>query len=180
MVPQISDILVQSNARSIDIFAHSMGSLLTMEGLVELDRNAALGTRKAVGNIVLAAPDIDIDLFRTQLAQLSPRTRAAIFLLISERDGALRVSARLAGGVPRVGATPLGDLEEFGLTVIDLSEINDSSAGTHSAFAGSPEVVQLIGAGLNSASRFGNDTSPLIDQILTVSPIRILRQRTGG
>lgn len=180
MVPQIGDLLVRTNARSVDVFAHSMGSLLTMEGLVERERTGNLGRRKAIDNIVLAAPDIDIDLFRTQLAQLSPKTRQSIFLLISERDAALRVSSRLAGGVPRVGAAPLKELEEFGLTVIDLSDIDDSNTGSHSSFAGSPEVVQLIGAGLNSAGRFDKDTSPLIDQILTVSPIRILRRRTGG
>lgn len=180
MVPEISDILVKTQADSVDVFAHSMGSLLTMEGLVKLDRDGKLGTRKTLNTIVLAAPDIDIDLFRTQLNSLSPDTRRTIFLLISERDGALRVSARLAGGVPRVGATPLKALEEFGLTVIDLSEISNSSSGSHSSFAGSPDVVQLIGAGLNSAGRFDDDTSPIIDQILTVSPIRILRQRTGG
>lgn len=180
MVPEISDVLAQTRARSVDVFAHSMGSLLTMEGLVERDRKGKLGSQKNLNTIVLAAPDIDIDLFRTQLNKLSPEIRRSIFLLISERDAALRVSARLAGGVPRVGAASLQDLEEFGLTVIDLSDINDSSAGSHSAFAGSPDVVQLIGLGLNNAGRFGEDTSPLIDQILTVSPIRILRQRTGG
>lgn len=180
MVPEISEILARTEAQSIDVFAHSMGSLLTMEGLVERERSGMLGRRKDLNTIVLAAPDIDIDLFRTQLNRLPPEIRRSIFLLISERDAALRVSARLAGGVPRVGAAPLRDLEEFGLTVIDLSEINDSSSGSHSAFAGSPDVVQLIGAGLNSAGRFGDDTSPLIDQILTVSPIRVLRQGSGG
>ncbi len=180
MVPEIAEILGRTKAHSVDVFAHSMGSLLTMEGLVERDRSGELGRRKNLNTIVLAAPDIDIDLFRAQLNRLSPEIRRSIFLLISERDAALRVSARLAGGVPRVGAAPLRDLEEFGLTVIDLSDINDSSSGSHSAFAGSPDVVQLIGAGLNSAGRFGEDTSPLIDQILTVSPIRVLRQSPGG
>jgi esterase/lipase superfamily enzyme len=82
--------------------------------------------------------------------------------------------------VPRVGAAPLEELEEFGVTVIDLSAISNSSSGTHSKFAGSPEVVQLIGVGLNSAGRFDEDTSPVIDQILTVSPIRILRNAASG
>jgi esterase/lipase superfamily enzyme len=101
-------------------------------------------------------------------------------VLISERDQALRVSARLAGGVPRLGATPLEELGEFELTIIDLSAINDSTSGTHSKFAGSPEVVQLIGAGLNTAGRFDDDNTSLLDQILTVSPIRILRNATSG
>jgi hypothetical protein len=35
-------------------------------------------------------------------------------------------------------------------------------------------VVQLIGAGLNSAGRFGESTTPGLDQILAGAPIRIL------
>jgi esterase/lipase superfamily enzyme len=180
MLPEIADLLTRTRAREVDVFAHSMGSLLAMEGLVERERSGRLGTRNQLNSVILAAPDIDIDLFRTHLNKLSERTRSTIFLLISETDGALRVSARLAGGVPRVGAAPLEELEEFGVTVIDLSAISNSSSGTHSKFAGSPEVVQLIGVGLNSAGRFDEDTSPVIDQILTVSPIRILRNAASG
>ena len=58
--------------------------------------------------------------------------------------------------------------------VIDLSDIDDSSSGSHSKFAGSPEVVQLIGAGLNSAGRFGETSSPALAEILAGVPIRIL------
>jgi esterase/lipase superfamily enzyme len=76
--------------------------------------------------------------------------------------------------VPRVGAADAAELEELGLTVIDLSEIDDSSSGSHSKFAGSPEVVRLIGAGLNSAGRFGEEPTPGLDQILAGVPIRIL------
>lgn len=179
MLPQIGTVLTRTRARNVDVFAHSMGSLLVMEGLVERARTDRPGRGK-LDTVMLAAPDIDLDLFRTHLAQLSPETRRSIFLLISARDRALGVSSRLAGGVPRVGAASPGDLVEFGLTVIDLSEIDDSTTGTHSTFAGSPEVVQLIGAGLNAAGRFDEDNSPLIDQILTISPIRILRNAVGG
>lgn len=179
-IPEIADILTRTKAQRVDVFAHSMGTLLAMEGLVGQQKTGKLNNRKVIKTIMLAAPDIDIDLFRTQLEQLPPQIRGIMFLLISERDPALRVSSRIAGGVPRVGAAPLVELEEFGVTVIDLSAIDDSSSGDHSKFAGSPEVVQLIGAGLNSHNRFGDDTSPAIEQILRVSPIRILRDGVFG
>lgn len=179
-IPEIADILTRSKARSVDVFAHSMGTLLAMEGLVARQQTGALGSRKRLNAIMLAAPDIDLDLFRTHIAQLPQHTREVTYLLISERDPALRLSSRIAGGVPRVGAAPLQALEEFGVTVIDLSAISDSSSGDHSKFAGSPEVVQLIGAGLNTHNRFGDDTSPAIDQILRASPIRIFRDGVFG
>jgi esterase/lipase superfamily enzyme len=97
-----------------------------------------------------------------------------MYILVSRDDRALRVSRLIAGGVPRVGAADAAELEPFGLTVIDLSEIGDSSSGSHSKFAGSPEVVQLIGAGLNSAGRFDESATPGLNELLAGVPIRIL------
>ena len=167
----MTDILVQTEAESVDVFAHSMGAFLTMEGLVEAQQAGRLG-RRTINHIILASPDIDIDLFRAQIELLPQAVRDKMYLLVSRDDSALRVSRRIAGGVPRVGAANAEELEEIGLTVIDLSEIDDSSSGSHSKFAGSPQVVQLIGAGLNSAGNFGESTTPGLDQILTGVPVR--------
>ena len=167
----MTDILVRTEAESVDVFAHSMGAFLTMEGLVEAQQAGRLG-RRTINHIILASPDIDIDLFRAQIELLPQAVRDKMYLLVSRDDSALRVSRRIAGGVPRVGAADAEELEEIGLTVIDLSEIDDSSSGSHSKFAGSPQVVQLIGAGLNSAGNFGESTTPGLDQILTGVPVR--------
>ena len=167
----MTDILVRTEAESVDVFAHSMGAFLTMEGLVEAQQAGRLG-RRTINHIILASPDIDIDLFRAQIELLPQAVRDKMYLLVSRDDSALRVSRRIAGGVPRVGAADAEELEEIGLTVIDLSEIDDLSSGSHSKFAGSPQVVQLIGAGLNSAGNFGESTTPGLDQILTGVPVR--------
>jgi esterase/lipase superfamily enzyme len=171
---EMADILARTRGESLEIFAHSMGTFLAMEGLVDAQQAGTLGRRATINHIVLASPDIDIDLFRTQLDQLSPAIRERIYLLVSSDDGALRVSRRIAGGVPRVGAADTAELEKLGVTVIDLSRIDDSSSGSHSKFAGSPEVVRLIGAGLNSAGRFGEGSGPDLEQLLAGVPIRIL------
>ncbi|WP_311759166.1 alpha/beta hydrolase [Paracoccus broussonetiae] len=170
---EISDIMVQTNAESVDIFAHSMGTLLTMEGLVDAQKAGTLGKRRTINNIVLASPDIDIDLFRTQIEQLSPEIRKKIYLLVSKDDRALLASRRIAGGVPRVGATDAAKLEGLGVTVIDLSQIHDSTSGSHSKFAGSPEVVQLIGAGLNRSGGFSRGRTPGLADMLNNVPIMI-------
>jgi esterase/lipase superfamily enzyme len=171
---EMSDLMVRTNAESVDILAHSMGGLLTMEGLVEAEQRGVLGKRRPIDHIVLASPDIDIDLFRTQLQQLPPPIIDRMFILVSEDDGALRVSRYLAGGVPRVGAADMEELESFGVTVIDLSEIDDSSSGSHSKFTGSPEVVRLIGAGLNGDGKLSDRPSAGLDRVLENVPIRII------
>lgn len=174
-IKEMSDVLNATRAERVDLFAHSMGAFLTMEGLVDASQSGRLGRRTPINTIQLASPDIDIDLFRTQIALLPQAIREKIYLLVSKDDSALRLSRRIAGGVPRVGASDTDELEQLGLTVIDLSEIDDSSAGSHSKFAGSPEVVRLIGTGLNSAGRFGETETHALDQFLTGSPIRIIR-----
>ena len=97
-----------------------------------------------------------------------------MYLFLSSNDRALRVSRRIAGGVPRVGATGRSELEQLALTVIDLSEIRDSTSGSHSKFAGYPEVFRLVGAGLNSVGRFAEETTPGLQQLLSNVPIQIL------
>jgi esterase/lipase superfamily enzyme len=173
-IKEMADVLAKTRATDLDIFAHSMGTFLTMEGLVDAQQEGRLGTRKTIDHIMLASPDIDIDLFRTQLAQLPQPVIEKIYLLVSADDAALRFSRRIAGGVPRVGAADTAELERLGVTVIDLSQIDNSSSGSHSKFAGSPEVVQLIGAGLNSAGRFGDTNTPALAGLLSGVPIRIL------
>lgn len=173
-IKDLSDVLVATRAESVNILAHSMGALLTMEGLVDAQQAGRLGTRKKIDTIMLASPDIDIDLFRTQVGLLPQAIRDKMYVLISENDAALRFSRRIAGGVPRVGGADAAELEPLGVTVIDLSEVNDSSSGSHSKFAGSPEVVRLIGAGLNSAGRFGESNTPALGQLLQGVPIRIV------
>jgi esterase/lipase superfamily enzyme len=176
-VAEMAAILSRTRATNIDIFAHSMGSFLTMEGLVDAKQEGRLGQGNVIDSIMLASPDIDIDLFRTQLAQLPRPLIERMFLLVSKDDAALRFSRRIAGGVPRVGAANTEELEGFGLTVIDLSEIDDSSSGSHSKFAGSPEVVRLIGAGLNANQRFGEAQTPALGKLLGDLPITILGPR---
>ncbi|WP_306751264.1 alpha/beta hydrolase [Paracoccus actinidiae] len=173
---EVSDILVGTQAESVDIFAHSMGTLLTMEGLVDAQNAGTLGKRGTINHIVLASPDIDIDLFQSQIQQLPPAIRSRTYVLVSRDDRALLASRRIAGGVQRVGLADAAQLEGLGVTVIDLSQIADSTSGSHSKFAGSPQVVQLIGAGLNRSGGIVRGRTPALDELLSGVPILI----TGG
>jgi esterase/lipase superfamily enzyme len=170
---EVSDILVGTQAESVDIFAHSMGTLLTMEGLVDAQNAGTLGKRRTINHIVLASPDIDMDLFRSQIQQLPSAIRSKIYILVSRDDRALWTSRRIAGGVQRVGLADAAQLEGLGVTVIDLSQIADSTSGSHSKFAGSPQVVQLIGAGLNRSGGMVRGRTLALDDLLSGVPILI-------
>ncbi len=170
---QVGRVLGQSKAEGYDIFAHSMGAFLTMEAFVVQSIKGNVNRSGKLQHVVLASPDIDFDLFRTQIQQVTLEPEG-FFVLLSEDDRALRLSRRIAGGVPRVGAIHAESLSALGVTVIDLSQIDDSSSGSHSKFAGSPEVVQLLGNGLNRNGHFGSiDRSTGLDAILADIPISV-------
>lgn len=163
-----------SQARGVDLFAHSMGSLLTVEALVEASVSDRPDAFRGVDNVMFAAPDIDLDLFKTQLGRMKGKT-GNFFVFVSRDDRALMVSRRISGGVERVGAADAGELSALGVTVIDLSEIDDSASGTHSKFAGSPEVVQLIGSSLEK-DNFDTKVQPptLVEVLNDVPVVRVL------
>lgn len=167
-------ILGSSRARGIDLFAHSMGSLVTVEALVEASVTDGPYTFDRVENVMFAAPDIDLDLFKTQLNRMQGKT-GNFFVFVSRDDRALMVSRRISGGVDRVGAADAEELSSLGVTVIDLSEIDDSASGTHSKFAGSPEVVQLIGSSLEK-DNFDTKVKPptLVEVLNDVPVVRVL------
>ncbi|MDW4551323.1 alpha/beta hydrolase [Defluviimonas sp. D31] len=170
---EAADILVKTKAEGFDIFAHSMGTFLTMEAIVDRAQQGRFNRGARVQYIILASPDIDLDLFQTQMRQLGTDP-GNFFVLLSKDDVALRASRRLAGGVPRVGAADADALSQLGVTAIDLSAIEDSASGSHSKYAGSPEVVQLIGQGLNNNPRYGGVPQTRLGEILGATPIRVV------
>ena len=137
-------------------------------------RKADFGTRGTISTSCWPRPTSTSTCSVRGLAHVPRPFVERIYLLVSADDAALRVSRRIAGGVPRVGAADTAELEKLGVTVIDLSQISDLSSGSHSKFAGSPEVVKLIGAGLNSAGRFGETSTPTLAGLLGGAPITIL------
>ncbi len=144
-------ILSQTNARHFDVVAHSMGNLLTIEAMRDLHNRSGRRHDSRLRRVILASPDIDIDVFRTQLQDFDG-LQNLFFVLISSDDKALGISRRIAGGVSRVGAADPETLAELGVNVIDLSLVEDKSNANHTKFADSPEIVQLIGRGINQGN----------------------------
>src|SRR4029077_13430041 len=92
------------NVDSISILAHSMGNYLAIESLRQMairDR----GVSPKIRDVMLASPDIDIDVFRRQIAEIDAGPRPGQFtLFISRDDRALSLSSFLARDSTRLGA----------------------------------------------------------------------------
>lgn len=170
LLEEASGILTQTRAAGFDVFAHSMGTLLVTEVMVQSDIAGTLGSSGKLHNIMFAAPDIDLDVFHSQLSQIRNRP-GNLYIFVSRDDRALSVSRRVSGGVTRVGAASAAELADLGVTVIDLSAIHDSSSGSHSKFAGSPEVVQLIGGSLQRNNFDSAPRPPTVVEVLQGVPV---------
>ena len=144
-----------------------------MERLVDTELSGRQINR--VRHIILASPDIDVDLFQTQLGLLSPEVRDKLYILVSEDDDALKVSRRIAGGVPRLGAQSADALDGLGVKVIDLTQVDVLSSSSHAKFADSPEIVKLIGDGLNRTGSLSRERQSTLQAIVDTIPIRIVR-----
>jgi esterase/lipase superfamily enzyme len=131
----------------VHILAHSMGTWLAMEALRE---NAIAGSPNLhgkLGDVMLAAPDIDLNVFRQQVARLDP---SHISILVAANDRALSISRTLAGNRPRLGGLDPNNpsdrqsLEQLGVKTYDLSALSTGLIG-HGTYADAPQVVQHIG-----------------------------------
>jgi esterase/lipase superfamily enzyme len=139
-----------ANPESIILLAHSMGTFLTMEAMRTLALKGDNGPASKMEALVLAAPDIDFDVFQTQLAALKSRPKAMI-VLVSEKDRALQISSRLRGGAARVGSGFNKDeLTADGLVVLDVATLTKKGDKlSHSTFANSETLIKLVNGGLN-------------------------------
>jgi len=154
----LEDLIIQvaksPDVGEITVLAHSMGTWLTMEALRGVSMRVG-GVPAKVGDVVLASPDIDIDVFRRQMIEMGPKP-PRFTILVSSADKALEVSRWLSGGVYRVGGTdptPYADvIKRLGITVIDTSASGSKDALGHNAFADSPEIIALLGRRLSGQS----------------------------
>lgn len=149
-----------SNARGVGrvhVLAHSMGAWLAMESL----RAVAIAGRPdldgRLGEVMLAAPDIDVNVFSQQLQRVGPEH---VTIFVSGTDRALQLSSHIAGDRPRLGAMDPSDprnreaLEALGVSVRDLSRLNTDFMG-HNTFAEVPAVVRQIGLQLATTGDSG-------------------------
>ena len=125
----------------ITVIAHSLGCMLAMEALVRM----RLQNRPVVlDGLILLQPDIAPDVFKAQVEDISPLPKNAL-LVVSDRDPALALSARLARTQNRVGAgvADIQAYEALGFRVIDLSDVDDAG-DMHLVALTSPTVLQYL------------------------------------
>lgn len=148
----LQNLAKTKNVHEISILAHSMGNWVTIEALRQMAiRNGSIAPK--IKQVMLAAPDVDVDVFRRQMSVIEARHRP--FTLFTSRDDkALALSRRIAGDSPRVGAIDpsaepwRSQLERENIRVIDLTALKSGDSLNHGKFAAAPQLVQIIGGRL--------------------------------
>jgi esterase/lipase superfamily enzyme len=152
----------------ISILAHSMGNWVTLEALRSRYIRPVRMIDK-IKNVMLVAPDVDVDVFRTQIRRMgSQRPRFALF--VSQDDQALALSKTIWGGMPRLGeVNPEQDpyrqeLAQDNIEVFDLTGLKKAGDDAHDrAFEDVTSVVGMIKQRLRDGQQMSDSKSISMD-----------------
>lgn len=152
----LEDYASRSDAENIYVIAHSMGNrALTRAVSTLLSERPDL--RPRFKEIILAAPDIDSEVFRRDIAPAMTRLGRPVTLYASSEDKALMLSKSLHA-YPRAGDAGEGLVVVPGIETIDASKVDTGFLG-HSYYGDTRSVLSdifyIIRNGKRAGDRFG-------------------------
>ncbi len=130
------DLITKTGVTKIHVLAHSMGGRVLTAALRGITDPAI---RNRIGEVILAAPDIDADVFSQQIVPGLQSVGARITLYASSEDKALKASEGIHAA-PRAGESGDHLVVVNGVETIDASKVDTDSLG-HGYFAENKEVI---------------------------------------
>ena len=134
----LADFAMQCGTGRIHVIAHSMGNRGLLRAMHRILGQAAKVSKVSFGQIFLAAPDVDRELF-LKLADCYPRVSERTTLYVSDKDKALK-SSGILHDFPRAGFAPPVTIIP-GIDTIEVSNIDLTLLG-HGFFADARDVLQ--------------------------------------
>jgi esterase/lipase superfamily enzyme len=153
----------------VHLLAHSMGAFITMEGLRQMGIAGRGSLDGRLGEVILAAPDLDVDVFRAQVARVDRPSRISLF--VQSDDRALAASSTIAWDRQRVGALDVRNarhrevISTLGVRVFTMNRTTWTDMVRHGTYAEAPEIVRLIGAKI---------TGGVAAQQVSAAPVSVL------
>jgi esterase/lipase superfamily enzyme len=174
----LSTLATYPSITEVSMLAHSMGNWVALEALrgrsIRSGQTTASIKADKLKNVLLVAPDVDVDVFRMQIQRMGA-VRPRIALFVSQDDDALSLSKTIWGDVPR-----LGDIDpeqepyrtELGrdkILVFDLTRLATAGDDAHNrAFEDVTSVMGMIEQRLSqgqSMTDHGTGVRNPLDQI---------------
>jgi esterase/lipase superfamily enzyme len=140
--------------KNVYIVAHSMGNQVLVDAL---QLAASSKADMAISELVMAAPDVDINVFRSKADQIRSVAKN-ITLYASSADKALRASGEKSFGTRLGFVSPTGPNIFPGIDTIDVTAVGDDMLGLdHSTFASSRAVLEDLGRLIRSLTHLPPD-----------------------
>lgn len=135
--------LTEKTGRKVILMGHSMGNLLIMETLRQIEISGNFDLRKKIAALIMVSPDIDGELFYTQASRLKQIPQPAI-IIAARQDKALRLSALLTGRTNRLGSqTDRSAVRDLPITVVDATDLGGHGRN-HDIALTSPAAISLL------------------------------------
>lgn len=156
-VPHLSQFLMDLQERTdigkIHVIAHSMGTRVLTYALANARDE---GFDLDLNNVILAAPDIDADIFKDQILPKITEASDTLTMYASSEDAALKVSRSIHGN-SRLGLsgeetmTVLEGMDTVDASGIDTSMLGHNYYGSHKVVVG--DIFSIIIEGLKPPQR---------------------------
>jgi esterase/lipase superfamily enzyme len=149
--------VVAAGAEEVIVVGHSMGCLLLVETLRQMDIRDSGNLRRHLKGVVLLSPDIDVEVFRSQASTFGVLPQPFI-IFSSQGDKALRLSALITGEPSRLGnIRDLNQVAGLDVRVVDVTAFSTGSG--HFNVGDSPELISLIDKIGSVQAAFDSDNS---------------------
>ncbi|MEL7478918.1 MAG: alpha/beta hydrolase [Pseudomonadota bacterium] len=135
----LTDFLQRSDVENVYLIAHSMGNRALTRAYIEVANSSPhLGAK--IKEVILAAPDLDAEIFKRDIAPALAKAGSPVTLYASSEDIPLKASKAIHGGHPRAGDSGDNLVIAAGIETIDASAVKTSFLG-HSYFADEKSVI---------------------------------------
>ncbi len=175
-------LIADKSVGEISILAHSMGNWVTLEALRQMAiRNHSISPK--IKNIMLADADVDIDVFRTQVATMGAN-RPGFTVFIDANDKALAVAKILWGSKARLGdfnpnAEPYKTfMERNRIRIVNMTDVRTHGWIDHGVYADSPRIIRQIGLQLAAGQALTDQRISPIEGLSLVT-VGVVNQLTG-
>lgn len=159
----IKILLHSVGIKKLHIIAHSMGNVVLTNALIQLKNNGFF-PNAIINQIILAAPDIDKDIFINQIMPDINRN-FGLTLYASNKDKALIASKKIRKGYTRLGEGGDNIVVVDGLDSVDASRVDTSLLG-HGYFADTQPLlndIHMTLLGLPPTSRILDPKSKVVE-----------------
>lgn len=153
----LREVSTMSGAGRVHLIAHSMGNRVLGFAVQQLVKQSQDTGKPLFSEIILAAPDVDVDVFKETLLPAFRQASARVTVYTSTNDMALNFARdNFQDGRMRVGDSPPGQLIFSRVDTVDASPVDSSFIG-HWYYGENRSVISdmfpLINLGLAPSDR---------------------------